>query len=229
LVRLRRGAKPYFHELSPRHWTVHVERLLSNDVRGLQVKDAAGHVLARVSWHAFLRYDQEMRNWMTKELNAGRQTLATGLQAARDNAELRTLYLVTPIATSHLGAVPPRAPMGPSSSGENEFVEPAAKRPRRRAPAGKAEGGKGKQGKPKGKGGAKGGGNDYQQGGGWKLNICRRLNQVKKLPDNKSICWAFNKTGCAAHECPHAHVCAYCGGNHGIETCNAFRSYQDRR
>ena len=147
--------------------------------------------------------------------------MATAFEAGRKSDELRTRYLVTPLA---LGGAPrgqqeprPAVAQQPKHRAQQQQKHPA-KRPRE-------EGNKARANKKQRISQAA-----VKHTGG--PNSGNRYNRVKKNSpsqlhsshNDKSICFAFQSPGgCKRGEtCYHQHVCAHCFGPHSFENCPNF-------
>ncbi len=42
-------------------------------------------------------------------------------------------------------------------------------------------------------------------------------------PNNRAICYGFNKGNCDRDACDFEHVCLYCAGSHASESCQRFK------
>ncbi len=146
LTRLRHSSRPFLQNLDDAFWTQHVRYMLGEEVRGLVAKSSSGAVLATTSWHTFIVYDQELRNLAFKNVNEQGMTIRDAMLAARRDNELRTKYLVTPLATAHLGT-PPQQGGGGRKRGGADWDDGAASW---------EQSGKGKQPKKQKAGGKKG-------------------------------------------------------------------------
>ena len=83
----------------------HVDWLLGDDVAELKAMTPAGHESICPAWPVVLRYELEVRKEAMRQLNMCEASLATAFAAGRQSDELRTRYLVTPLA---LGGTPKR-------------------------------------------------------------------------------------------------------------------------
>ena len=83
----------------------HVDWLLGDDVAELKAMTPAGHESICPAWPVILRYELEVRKEAMRQLNMCGASLATAFAAGRQSDELRTRYLVTPLA---LGGTPKR-------------------------------------------------------------------------------------------------------------------------
>ncbi len=232
LVRLRHGGRPFLKDLEPDVWAHHVDFMLGEEVRGLNAKDAAGNVVASISWHTFLVYDQEVRNAAMKAVNERGLTIANALVEARKCNELRTKFLVTQLALAHLettssnsSSAYSRAPAVETSwnDGHGEDWKGAGRRAKKGAT--KNKGGKGGgsdkakgKGKPKSKGKADGKGST-------RLKVLKKAGLLKVGAEGS--CFNFNKPGgCSNSACNWPHICAHCGGRHSLENCPAYATWE---
>ena len=83
----------------------HVDWLLGDDVAELKAMTPAGHESICPAWPVVVRYGLEVRKEAMRQLNMCGASLATAFAAGRQSDELRTRYLVTPLA---LGGTPKR-------------------------------------------------------------------------------------------------------------------------
>ncbi len=228
LVRLRHGSRPFLQGLDAAFWGQHVEHMLGEDVRGLCAKSPSGVTLAAISWHTFIVYDQELRNHAFKLVNEEGATIKDAMAKARHDNELRTKYLVTPLALNHLEGAPSgsggnrtRADVDWNDNSTGTEGGRASKRARKKQE--KASGGKGAKGGDKSKGKGKG-----KKGERSRLQQLRTAGRLKFGAEGS--CWEFNKpSGCAKGDaCPFAHTCANCGGRHSVEDCDSFAAAMAR-
>ena len=157
LVRLKHSNRPYLQGLDTAFWSQHVEHMLGEEVRGLSVRNSSGAIAASTSWHTFIVYDQELRNRAFKLVNENGRTIREAMIEARNDNELRTKFLVTPLALSHLdapqhatGTVRARQDTDWGNDNESEAKWQKKQKGAKGKQAGKGKG-KGK-GKPKDKG-----------------------------------------------------------------------------
>ncbi len=232
IVRMRHGSKPYLQGLDAEVWVNYIDFLLGEEAYRYSVKDDMGNTVASLSWHALLRYEQEMRNWAIRQVNLGNLTLAQALKQAQTDNELKTKYVVAALALSHLPASAHKRPYIPSD--QNLFDNQGSTYDEPRADK-KAKKGKGKKsnngaagGKAAGSSGSKGGKGDSSAALS-RFNIAKKHKQVKQLEDGKSICWNYNRpSGCSNGSCSFVHVCFHCGGAHTLDQCRKFGDWMAR-
>ena len=149
LMRLRHSSRPFFQGLDTAFWAQHVDHMLGEDVRGLSVRNASGTITASTSWHTFIVYDQELRNRAFRLVNESGRTIKEAMLEARNDNELRTKFLVTPLALSHLDAPAPssgsiRTRQDTDCGTDNDYE---SIRTKKQKGGGGKTGGNGKQGK----------------------------------------------------------------------------------
>ena len=76
----------------------HVDWLLGDDVSDLRAVAAEGRESIKPTWQRVLRCELEIRKEATRRMNMCGKTLGDSLLLARHSDELRTRYLVTPLA-----------------------------------------------------------------------------------------------------------------------------------
>jgi hypothetical protein len=222
VVRMRHGSKPYLAELDGELWTSYTEFLLGEEAYGYSVKNDEGRTVASLSWHALLRYDQEMRSWAMHKVNMGTSTLRQAMVDAQSNDELKTKFVLGPLALSHLPAA-----IGKRTHADTEpnlFQRGDGNKSAKRA-KGKGKG-KSKPGKAGSSSDGKGGGGNQES----RFALARRHKQTKQNADGKPVCWAYNKAiGCKNPSCSFLHVCLHCGGAHSLEDCRKFGEWLSSR
>ena len=218
LVRLKHSNRPYLQGLDTAFWSQHVEHMLGEEVRGLSVRNSSGAIAASTSWHTFIVYDQELRNKAFKLVNENGRTIREAMVEARNDNELRTKFLVTPLALSHLDAPQHatgtvRARQDTDWGNDNESEAKWQK---------KQKGAKGKQG---GKGKGKGKGKSKDKGKPKEKSRLQALRAAGRLKFGaEGSCWDFNRQGgCSkGSNCEFNHTCCNCGGRHSVEDCDSY-------
>ncbi len=211
IVRMRHPGLVALEGLLPETWTEHLDYLLSEDVRGITARNSQGHVIASLSWHAFLHYEYEMRIWAMAEVNAGRFTIAAALEAARADSLLRTKHVITPLSLANVEASASSGGEGRKRTRKGDHKGKQYEQEEARAPK------KGK-GSGKGKKGAEAGTDDN-----W--NLLRKWKLLHQ--SEKKYCWGFNRAGCKTANCSFTHECGYCGSTeHGVSSCTAFAKFR---
>ena len=197
----------------------HVDWLLGDDVAELKAMTPAGHESICPAWPVVLRYELEVRKEAMRQLNMCGASLATAFAAGRQSDELRTRYLVSPLA---LGRTPKRL---------QETRPAVAQQPKnRKAPQNKGAG-KRSQEHTYGKG--------QQRGRSDNLPSGQKTRDTLDTPESKgahlvsSTCGTIKNRdaspinqsphGCSRGEsCAHQHICAHCFGPHSFEHCPNF-------
>ena len=188
MMALRHDGRSFAVGLKLGTWDHHLKYLMGKKVYQLRGKDQHGKEVVAPSWTTMLTYEYEMRKYAMKKLNYTTLSLPQALEEARDNAELRLLHFLTPLAlggNTHSGSEL-------SSSASSYLQESgASKRRKKEQPQlpqqpwtqppywskgegkkGKGQGAKGDQkGKAKGGKGDKGG-KDYES----RYDVVRKAN-----------------------------------------------------
>ncbi len=236
IIRLRHGSRPFLLGLDFDFWANHVEHMLGREVYGYVIKDAQENILARLSWHDFLTFDQEVRKKAIQMVNEDGDTLAGAMTSARKDNELRTQIIVQSIAVAHLVSPPP---MQLSQSGgrglKRNNPPPLALEDdmhgdhRTSGSAGSQDGNKGSKGKGNKKkqnrgGKGKGTGKKADDPHWARLLAAKRLTKRSQTqPDGKGDCWDYNlPKGCTNPNCQFHHLCIFCGRSHPLPTCAEF-------
>ena len=82
----------------PAHFRNHVDWFLGDSVAQLKAVTATGQESVSPAWPVVLRYELELRKEAMKLMNMASVTIAEALAAARRSDELRTCFLITPLA-----------------------------------------------------------------------------------------------------------------------------------
>ena len=76
----------------------HVDWLLGENVAELKAVNPQGTESVRPTWSVVLRYELELRKEATRRMNLAGSTIADALHLARLSDDIRTRYLITPLA-----------------------------------------------------------------------------------------------------------------------------------
>ena len=90
-------------------WDKHLNYLVGKKVCKLRGKDQHGKKVVAPSWTTMPTFEYEVRKYAMKKLNYSTISLPQALEEARDNAELRLLHFLTPLAlggNTHNGSEP---------------------------------------------------------------------------------------------------------------------------
>ena len=191
---------------------------------GLTARSPLGGASVTTSWQTFIVYDQELRNLAFKLVNGRGSTIKEALVAARQDNELRTKFLVTPLALSHLSAPPPipAGNVGKRAAADADDWHAHEEHVGKRPPNKKQKTGEQKAGKKGDKGKSKG----KSQGKGKqpKTRFAPLRNSGKLKFGAEGSCWDYNRPGgCGkGNTCDFAHTCAFCGGRHSVEDCDSY-------
>ena len=186
-------------DLTPGIFSAYLDYLLGEHAWGLTAKGPDGGAVTGPSWALLLSYEQEIRSKAYSLVCTEGCTLADALVKAWKDEEVRSRYLVTPLALQHTtgrGVVRPY--QDESWAGGSGDPRP------RKAQKTKSGNGKG-GGKNGGKGAAKGADKGAKSGKRSKPEGCEA-----QTPEGVNICFAFNSGGCSGKKCNFAHVCGKC-------------------
>ena len=90
--------KHWARHFDPAHLRNHVDWLLGDSVAQLKAVTATGQESVSPAWPVVLRFELELRKEAMKLMNMSSVTIAEALSAARHSDELRTCFLITPLA-----------------------------------------------------------------------------------------------------------------------------------
>ena len=200
----------------------HVDWLLGDDAADMRAAAPEGKDSIKPTWQIILRYELEIRKEATRRINMCGNTLSDALGLARHSDELRTRYLVTPLALS--GRRPQQEEDRPAVYGN-----PQPKRQAQPAPALHQKKGKG-QGKGQGK---KRKGQQLPERQRTKAargqtryaaTLQADKDSLHSKHNGKTICFGFQTPqGCSrGQECHHQHICAHCFGSHSFDVCTKY-------
>jgi len=223
-VALKDKARPILKDYSPGIWDKHVNYLLGEDGWGLEAKADDGVICARPSWGTILSWEFELRKRAMKYINEDGSTLEEALKAARKDNELRTKHLIAPVALSAqsrkrgYGAHEEEPPWKKGAQGKGS--KPKGGEDRGGKGGGKDRKGPDQKGKGKGKAPGKG---DNVWFNRWRKDpaLWRRFKLL--TPDNKQVCFSYQKGHCDTHDCDKVHVCCLCGGSHPFQSCTSWK------
>ena len=218
-VRIKDPVRTFLVDHTPAVWSHYADFLLGEDCWGMEAKDGAGAVCARPTWLTLLSYDFEIRKQACRHVNERAISLKLAMEAAMKDQELRTKYLVSPMAIAAQHEY--RRPAGqPGKRGDAPRAETGAEKAAEPPPPKHEE-------KPKNRKNRrdKDKKSDKDKDAGSRYNRAKRSKgeNVKDLhymtPDKKRICFACQKKACKRDQCQFAHVCAKCFKDHPYEDC----------
>ena len=201
--------KHWARNYDPAHFRNHVDWLLGDSVAQIKAVTATGQESVSPAWPVVLRYGLELRKEAMKLMNMASVTLAEALAAARRNDELRTCFLITPLAlgggqrqqqevrrderpTDRTKTKPPVSQPQPKASGKRGRRNNTARDNKRQKVAQASQGGTTRYGRAK----------------------KEHPSLLHQRHNGKTICFAYqNPSGCSNGEaCYHQHICAHCFG-----------------
>ena len=211
--------KHWARNYDPAHFRNHVDWLLGDSVAQLKAVTATGQESVSPAWPVVLRYELELRKEVMKLLNMASVTLAEALAAARRNDELRTCFLITPLALGGGQRQQQEARRDEKPTDRTKTKQPVPQ------PQPKASGKRGRRNNTARD-------NKRQkvahssQGGTTRYGRARKEhpNLLHQRHNGRTICFAYqNPSGCSSGEaCPHQHICAHCFGPHSFDKCGSF-------
>ena len=195
LAKTRHPNRAWLADLTTHTYVKFADHLLGRRVAQLAAKDKDGEKILTPSWTLILSYEYEVRKQSYELVKEEGKTLAEALEQCCKDAELRDLYLVTPMTLSSV-----------AGRGKGGYVGGKGDKGGWRAqPYENWEGGKGDKGEKgkKGKKGAKGG-----KGGKGAKGVLH-----SKTPDGRDICYKWNNPGeTCGGSCGRVRCCQVCFG-----------------
>ena len=204
--------KSWAAKYSPQTFRDRVDWLLGENVAELKAVNPQGNESVRPTWSVVLRYELELRKEATRRMNLAGSTIADALHLARLSDDIRTRYLITPLALGGQGTQQEEVPR--PLAVKASFPKKATQPKKRAGPRNQTE----RQQQPKKK---------RRQGNDNRNSRVRREDSdaLHNTHNGKSICYAFQRPkGCSrGAECLHQHICAHCIGPHSFEKCNQYK------
>ena len=207
--------KSWAKDYDPATLRNHVDWLLGEHVAELRAVSPSGEEAIGPSWPVVLRYELEVRKEAMRQINMFSVSLATAFAAGRRSDELRTRYLITPLA---LGGTQKKQQ-------DNRPTEERTQKQKYQQPRQQPS----SQSGPKKKGVRQRAAKRQREAALTSTEASSRYNKARRLcPDafhqvhnGKSICFAFQgPKGCSrGQSCKHQHICAHCFGAHPYEKC----------
>ena len=215
-IKMKLTNQSWLSSTSLRVWDDHTEYLMGPHVKGLHAKDAEGNNVMPAPWSLVLVYDQKLREKAAELCMMENFDVGAALIKAREDAELRQVYLHTPMTVTvgvatRGGAKRLRAEADSDSDGGPSDKRKRTHKTKVKDTQKKRYEDEGTQNKPKGKGKGKKG--DKGKGNREKFKT--------RTSDGKPICFNFNNGKCKG-SCGKIHVCQIClSTKHGYKQCDA--------
>ena len=209
----------------PNLFNKYADYLMGEHVMGLKAKDSRGEVVATPTLELVLSYEFQVRKFMTKAMNEGKD-MRQALEEAIKDTTTKERYFLTPATLEaatqrHDVRLRSRSPRRDDykeyrSPRRNDYKE--SRSPRRddfeesKEPSwgsrsnwtSKSRGEKGKKGGGKGKKGGK--------------------TMHSRTPDGRDICYSWNnRDQRCRYNCGRVHCCQICFGNHPAHSCKGGR------
>jgi len=203
-LRTKHENRFWLKDLEPQDFYRLSDHVLGKNCLGLRVASNHSGAQQGPKWEVILDYEFQIRKKAYDLVVRDRLTLREGLERACRDAELRDLYLVTPLT------------LGRSDSYDSQSRIMSIDRSRTPPPPGWGQ----SQGSPKGKGkGKKGKGKSAGKGKQKGSLAASGLNS--RTPDGRLICYKFNNPAeTCKGECSMLHVCQRClQPGHGYTKC----------
>jgi len=96
MVQLKGAARPMLHDYDMAVFDAHLDYVLGDEC--YRMAEAHPGIRVTPSWELLLAYEHELRKRAIKYVSESGYTLKAGLLAARESADHRTKYLITPLA-----------------------------------------------------------------------------------------------------------------------------------
>ena len=206
-LRTKHENRFWLKDLEPQDFFRLSDHVLGKNCLGLRVASGRSGSHLGPKWEIILDYEFQIRKKAYDLVLRDRKTLREGIETACRDAELRDLYLITPLT------------LGQSDSYDSHSRILAIDRSRTPPPAGwgsEWESGKGKGKGKKGKGKGQG-----KKGKGKGKGSLASTGLNSRTPDGRLICYKFNNPAESCKgECSMLHVCQRClKPGHGYTTC----------
>jgi hypothetical protein len=206
---LKHSTRLWLKTSTPELWHTYVEHTLGEKVANYHTHIQGAE--QKPSWEIVLNYEYQIRKAACKKVLYEDLDLATALQQAMVDLEVKERYFITPLAVSAAFAAQGSS-TGPNRSQSSQWREEAPARSSNMS-AGSPKGKKG-DGKCKSKVRKE----DFKKA----AKDRRQQGKNLKTPDGRLICLGFQQQTCKyASNCRYVHVCGKChASDHGSNSCN---------
>jgi len=223
MVHLKGAGRAILRDYTVQVFERHVDYILGDEC--FLIGEANPTMACGPTWDLLMKYELEVRKLAIRRVNEGGATLAEAMTAARQSIEHRTSYFITPLAMPNARIAAPRPAFeqrGAKRTAEEAIVPYEGGAPPPTAPS-----------KKKGKGKGKGkDGKSQKEPSVSDIKYMSPKNAyrvIRSSPDRfraKLVgddgvprCHHYQMGSCSFAGCKFSHVCARCGGAHGVTRC----------
>ena len=213
--------KAWAAQYHPNQFRDHVDWLLGDEVAELRAVASEGRDSVKPTWLTILRYELEVRKETMRRINMCGLSLKDALWQARNSDDLRTRFLVTPLALGGRRQHEEDRPAGNRNQQPKKQSKQQSQKSQPKAAAKKRASTKTEDNRQTTKFRTAQGDSRYAR------TLREDKSSLHLKHNGDAICFAYQTPeGCARgpQKCNFRHICAHCFGNHSFDTCKAYQA-----